>query len=258
MPLFFFREDPLLTGSRDSHLPFRGIEFENDNRIDLELVLCRRFDGDSGLPGRLEVKRPPFLVWNSGDLPPPRGSPSRPGSSSTARTRRDAPAGWPARADRVSHTTPHACRAVSGTVADSVCRSVPESLRSTAPNRKTDASAVPPPPNAASVKPLAQPWPYPAHVWDALGLWRRHSGWPNPGRCDSSPVPSSRAGSHRHATDRAPPTSWPPGRTAAPGYESRSSRSDPVSRWLRRRCSCWRLAPPRRWRQAGSHRESGG
>src|SRR5690242_14447993 len=103
--------------------------------------------------------------WNSSDLPPPRDSPSRRGSSSTARTRRDAPAGWPARADPASHTTPHACRAVSGTVADSVCRSAPESLRSTAPDRKADDSGAPPPPNAASVKPLLN-----------LGLVPRMSG----------------------------------------------------------------------------------
>src|SRR6516162_2105826 len=54
---FFLREDPLLTSSSDRHLTLRGIEFEKYDGIDLELVFCRRLQRDSGLPGRLKVKR---------------------------------------------------------------------------------------------------------------------------------------------------------------------------------------------------------
>jgi len=39
-----------LTGAIDSHLAFRRIEFENDERIDFEFVLCRRFDGTADCP----------------------------------------------------------------------------------------------------------------------------------------------------------------------------------------------------------------
>ena len=52
------RENPLLTGSSDRQLAFGGIEFENHERIDLEFVHCRGFDGDGlPLPARLKVKR---------------------------------------------------------------------------------------------------------------------------------------------------------------------------------------------------------
>jgi hypothetical protein len=54
---FLLRENPLLTGSNDYHLALHRIEFENHERVDLEFVLCDRFDRYGRLPGRLEEKR---------------------------------------------------------------------------------------------------------------------------------------------------------------------------------------------------------
>jgi len=53
--LFFLRNNPHHTSPFDGHLLFRSVEFYDEHRLELEFILCRRFERDSGWrAGRLK------------------------------------------------------------------------------------------------------------------------------------------------------------------------------------------------------------
>jgi hypothetical protein len=54
---FLFRENPLPTPPFNNHLVFGGVELDDYRTLDLKFILCRRFERNSGWPGRLKVKR---------------------------------------------------------------------------------------------------------------------------------------------------------------------------------------------------------